>query len=180
MESLKTFILYWIHIFWAAIQDFINSRGFIWLTLLYTFLFFVFEHLCLCIYICVHVAVFVQMIRDIINNSGYAWLPPLLHLSSLRRPRVNISNVIVINASVLNVFNVIVTNNILNVLKQSYTRSLEEPLTLTLAFVPFAFFFKRILTVHWPFRKKVIEYICVMCCLSRHVIQLFKRSPFKC
>ena len=124
--------------------------------------------------ICSCGAVFVQMIRDIINNSGYAWLPPLLHLSSLRRPRVNISNVIVINASVLNVFNVIVTNNILNFPKQSYTRSLEEPLTL--AFVPFA----RTLTAHWPFWKKGIEYICVMCCLSRHVIQLFKRSPFKC
>ena len=113
--------------------------------------------------ICSCGAVFVQMIWDIINNSGYAWLPPLLHFSSLRRPRVNISNVIVINASVLNVFNVIVTNNILNVLKQSYSRSLEKP-----GFQ------------HWPFRKKAIGYIYVMCCLYRHVIQLFKRSPFKC
>ena len=54
----KTFTLYCIQIFWAAIQDFINSRGFTWLpALFYTFLFSVFRYLCLCIYICVYVAV---------------------------------------------------------------------------------------------------------------------------
>ena len=63
LESLKTFTLYWVHIFWAAIQDFINSRGFIWLPSLLHFSF-------LCLWVFVFVYLYLRSC-SCANDTGY-------------------------------------------------------------------------------------------------------------
>ena len=68
----------------------------------------------------------VAAIRDIINSSGYAWLPsPSLvkSLSSLRRPRVNISSIVIVLFKVI--LSVIVTCTILKLFLCIFFRELE-------------------------------------------------------
>ena len=68
----------------------------------------------------------VAAIRDIINSSsGYAWLllPLVKSLSSLRRPRVNISSIVIVLFKVI--LSVIVTCTILKLFLCIFFRELE-------------------------------------------------------